>query len=230
MILLLDGLAPFVDAFWACILGRIAAVPLAPGNTDQHRHKFVRVIGKMRDPWVITERKTFARVEAFARDSGLDAALARIARRVFFVDEITGDERRARSHAASPDDIAFIQFSSGSTSAPKGVVLTHRNLMANIDAILTGIGGARDGDSSLSWMPLTHDMGLIGFHLVPLVAGASHWLMPTALFVRRPGTVDDEGCRASRQRHLLAQFRLPAFPQVVRFATARRRWTCRRCA
>ncbi len=186
MILLLDGLAPFVDSFWACILGRIAAVPLAPGNTDQHRHKFVRVIDKMRDPWVITERKTFARVETFARDTGLDAALARIAGRVFFIDEITGDDPEGSIQAAAPDDVAFIQFSSGSTSSPKGVVLTHRNLMANVDAILAGIGGAREGDSSLSWMPLTHDMGLIGFHLVPLIAGASHWLMPTALFVRRP--------------------------------------------
>jgi acyl-CoA synthetase (AMP-forming)/AMP-acid ligase II len=186
MILLLDGQEPFVDAFWACILGRIAAVPLAPGNTDQHRYKFVRVVGAMREPWVITERKTFARVEAFARDSGLDAAMARIARHVFFVDDVTGDEREGAIQPASADDIAFIQFSSGSTSAPKGVVLTHRNLMSNIDAILAGIGGARDDDSSLSWMPLTHDMGLIGFHLVPLVAGAPHWLMPTALFVRRP--------------------------------------------
>ena len=186
MILLLDSLEPFVDAFWACILGRIAAVPLAPGNTDQHRHKFVRVVGKMRDPWVITERRTFARVEAFARDSGLDAALARIADRVFFIDEVTGGEREGRVVPASADDIAFIQFASGSTSAPKGVVLTHRNLMTNIDAILAGIGGARNSDSSLSWMPLTHDMGLIGFHLVPVVASASHWLMPTSLFVRRP--------------------------------------------
>ncbi|MEP7063637.1 MAG: non-ribosomal peptide synthetase [Betaproteobacteria bacterium] len=186
MILLLDGNEPFVDAFWACILGRIAAVPLAPGNTDQHRYKFVRVVDKMREPWVITERKTFARVEAFARDSGLDTAMARIARRVFYVDDVTGDDIEGRIEAASADDIAFIQFSSGSTSAPKGVVLTHRNLASNIDAILAGIGGARDSDSSLSWMPLTHDMGLIGFHLVPLVAGASHWLMPTSLFVRRP--------------------------------------------
>jgi len=186
MIILLDGLEPFVDAFWACILGRIAAVPLATGNTDQHRFKFVRVIDKLRDPWVITERKAFARIEALARDNGLDAALARIARRVLFIDDVSGDDPEGRITAAAPDDIAFIQFSSGSTSAPKGVVLTHRNLVANIEAILAGIGGVRADDSSLSWMPLTHDMGLIGFHLVPLVAGRSQWLMPTGIFVRRP--------------------------------------------
>lgn len=80
----------------------------------------------------------------------------------------------------------MIQFSSGSTSEPKGVLLTHANLMSNIAAIAAGIE-VRAGDSSLSWMPLTHDMGLIGFHLTPLCADVDHWLMPTALFVRRPG-------------------------------------------
>jgi acyl-CoA synthetase (AMP-forming)/AMP-acid ligase II len=186
MIILLDDLQPFVEAFWACILGGIAAVPLATGNTDQHRFKFVRVVEKLEDPWVITERKAFARIEALARDSGLDAALARIARRVFFLDELAGDGGDGRVHRASPADLAFIQFSSGSTSAPKGVMLSHRNLMTNIGAILEGLGGVRADDSSLSWMPLTHDMGLIGFHLVPLCADRSHWLMPASLFVRRP--------------------------------------------
>jgi acyl-CoA synthetase (AMP-forming)/AMP-acid ligase II len=58
--------------------------------------------------------------------------------------------------------------------------------MANLDAIGSGVGATAE-DSSLSWMPLTHDMGLIGFHLAPMVTCAEHWLMPTALFVRRPG-------------------------------------------
>jgi acyl-CoA synthetase (AMP-forming)/AMP-acid ligase II len=186
MILLLDALEPFVDAFWACILGRIAAVPLAVGATDQHRFKLVRVVERLADPWVITERKTFARVEALARDQGLGAALSRLDGRVLFVEDVASDERDGTPVPAAPSDLAFIQFSSGSTSAPKGVMLTHANLVSNIDAILAAIGGAREGDASLSWMPLTHDMGLIGFHLVPLVAGRSHWLMPTALFVRRP--------------------------------------------
>jgi acyl-CoA synthetase (AMP-forming)/AMP-acid ligase II len=65
-------------------------------------------------------------------------------------------------------------------------VLTHRNLLTTIDAINGGIGGATAQDSSLSWMPLTHDMGLIGFHLVPVRVCASHWLMTPSQFVRRP--------------------------------------------
>lgn len=185
-IILVDGLAPFVDTFWACVLGRIVAVPLAPGNADEHKAKFFRVLARLPAPVLATERKVFDRLRAYAAENGLDAALAAIARRTVFLDEVSDVSVTGAVQHATPDDVAFIQFSSGSTSEPKGVVLTHRNLCANIDAIAAGIG-ARDDDASLSWMPLTHDMGLIGFHLTPLFQGVDHWLMPTALFVRRPG-------------------------------------------
>lgn len=185
-IILVDGLAPFVDTFWACVLGRVVAVPLAPGNADEHKAKFFRVLGRLPAPVLATERKVFDRLRAYAAENGLDAALGAIERRTVFLDEIADVSVPGIEHRATPDDVAFIQFSSGSTSEPKGVVLTHRNLTANIDAIATGID-ARADDASLSWMPLTHDMGLIGFHLTPLFQGVDHWLMPTALFVRRPG-------------------------------------------
>jgi acyl-CoA synthetase (AMP-forming)/AMP-acid ligase II len=185
-IILVDGLEPFVDAFWGCVLGRIVAVPLAPGNADEHKAKFFRVLERLRTPHLATERKVFERLKAYAIANDLAPALARLDRHVVFMDEITDISKPGVPHMAAPDDIAFVQYSSGSTSEPKGVVLTHRNVMTNIDAIAAGMN-ARPEDSSLSWMPLTHDMGLIGFHLVPLATGAEHWLMPTALFVRRPG-------------------------------------------
>jgi acyl-CoA synthetase (AMP-forming)/AMP-acid ligase II len=162
------------------------AVPLAPGNADEHKAKFFRVLERLHAPCLATERKVFDRLKAFALANDLAAALRRLDRHVVFMDEITDITRPAMHHAAAPGDIAFVQYSSGSTSEPKGVVLTHRNVMTNIDAIAAGVGATPE-DSSLSWMPLTHDMGLIGFHLVPLTAGAEHWLMPTSLFVRRPG-------------------------------------------
>ena len=84
-----------------------------------------------------------------------------------------------------PEDISFIQFSSGSTGSPKGVVLKHRNLLANIDGIQQAAQFTTH-DTSLSWMPLTHDMGLIGFHLNPIVCNYNHYIMRTDLFVRRP--------------------------------------------
>ena len=185
MILLLDSNAQFIDAFWAGVLGNIILVPLAPGATDEHRHKFFRVLGKLKNPHLCTDRKIFARLAAFAAENALTQEIERIRPATVFLDEIDDISVSGRTQKARPDDIAFVQYSSGSTSEPKGVILTHRNLITNIDAIVHGIE-LQPSDSGLSWMPLTHDMGLIGFHLTPLLADVTHYLMPTALFVRRP--------------------------------------------
>ena len=87
----------------------------------------------------------------------------------------------------SPDDVALVQFTSGSTSIPKGVVLSHRSVSANVEAINGPAGlAAGEGDVGVSWLPLNHDMGLVGMALGPLYAAKTGVLMPPALFVRRP--------------------------------------------
>ena len=185
MILLLDSNEQFIDAFWAGVLGNIILVPLAPGATDEHRHKFFRVLRKLKRPHLCTDRKIFARLSAFAAEHGLTTELERIKPATVFLDQIDDISRPGRIHAARPDDIAFVQYSSGSTSEPKGVILTHRNLTTNIEAIVRGID-LQPSDSGLSWMPLTHDMGLIGFCIIMFANRIQINLMPTELFVRRP--------------------------------------------
>lgn len=83
------------------------------------------------------------------------------------------------------DHIAFLQFSSGSTRFPKGVEVRHRNLLSNARAIAASlrVGAA---DVCVSWLPLYHDMGLVGCLLTPLVAGCPVHLLPTREFIRNP--------------------------------------------
>jgi fatty-acyl-CoA synthase len=89
--------------------------------------------------------------------------------------------------AVFPDDVCFLQFTSGSTAAPKGVIVTHRSLGANGWAIMEhGVAVDVAHDLALSWLPLYHDMGLIGFVIAPLTAGLETCFLPTLSFIKRP--------------------------------------------
>ena len=185
MIVMVDRNEQFIDAFWAGVLGNIILVPIAPGTTDEHRSKFFRILSRLRQPCLCTDSTILARLTTYAAANGFDEAIERLRPSTLLLDRIEDISTHGKIMPAAADDIAFVQYSSGSTSDPKGVALTHKNLLTNIDAIATGIQ-LRDSDVGMSWMPLTHDMGLIGFHLTPLICDIEHHLIPTSVFVRRP--------------------------------------------
>jgi acyl-CoA synthetase (AMP-forming)/AMP-acid ligase II/aryl carrier-like protein len=185
MIIFLNNNEQFLDGFWAAVCGGIIPVPLAVGISDEHRHKLLRVARKIGKPLLYTDAKNLERLAALARETGETALFEELKARCFLVESITDISRPGKLHRPSADDLAFIQFSSGSTSEPKGVMLSHGNLAANI-AGATAVGKYNTHDVSLSWMPLTHDMGLIGFYLIQFWNKVHIHLMPTDLFVRRP--------------------------------------------
>ncbi len=185
LILLLGHNEQFIDAFWAAVLGGIVPVPVAIGISDEHRQKLLRVARRLGNPYLYTERRALERIAAFAEQGGEAETMRRLRERTFLVDDLDDISRAGKVHRGRPEDIAFIQFSSGSTSEPKGVVLTHANIIANARGS-TEAAGFNENDVSLSWMPLTHDMGLIGFHLIMFFNRVHAHLMPTELFVRRP--------------------------------------------
>ncbi|MBN2536024.1 MAG: amino acid adenylation domain-containing protein [Spirochaetales bacterium] len=175
----------FLLYFWACILGGIIPVPVSPGVTGEHILKVYRIVNVLKNPYFIIKQKDFSKYDNYINRSDYQAELKVLKANIIFADAIPEINNRAAIHEPYPEDIAFIQFSSGSTGNPKGVCLTHKNLTTNIDAILTG-SNADDSDSTLSWMPLTHDMGLIGLHLSPMAAGIHQYIMPPSLFIRNP--------------------------------------------
>ena len=185
LLLFLSNNEQFIDAFWAAILGGIVPVPVALGISDEHRMKLLRIARRLGTPFIYTERRALERIGSFAAGVGETQLYDGLRQRAFLVDDLDDISRAGSVQRASAADTAFIQFSSGSTSEPKGVVLTHGNILANTYGATEAAGFTED-DVSLSWMPLTHDMGLIGFHLVMFANRVHAHLMPTELFIRRP--------------------------------------------
>ncbi|MBL8771792.1 MAG: fatty acyl-AMP ligase [Phenylobacterium sp.] len=173
--------AEFVVAFFACQYARLTPAPLplpAPlGGRDAYVEQIARMLGSARaaavfgpetlQPWLAEAAK---------------AADVRLVGRV-------GDLPEAAPVALEPpqpDDPCYVQFSSGSTRNPTGVLCTHRALMANAFAATSSGLKVTPADRAISWLPLYHDMGLVGFLLMPLSGQMSIDLMPTGAFVRRP--------------------------------------------
>jgi len=174
----------FVIAYWAAMLGGIVPVPVAVGISDEHRIKLFRILRQLERGTLFTELGLVERLLEFSKSRELDEVSKILESHTVLMSDVTpGDSGTV--YDASPDDLAFIQYSSGSTSDPKGVCLTNANLCANVRAIVEATGWNEE-DRSLSWMPLTHDMGLIGYHLSVMAAGMDHAVMDTNVFVRRP--------------------------------------------
>ena len=113
---------------------------------------------------------------------------------VLSLEGVATAEDLAKSRAAAPlgprlhsrpEDLALLQYTSGSTGNPKGVMLTHANLLANVRAIGEALG-LRNDDMGVSWLPLYHDMGLIGAWLMPLYFGLPVVVLSPLAFLSRP--------------------------------------------
>ena len=181
----IDDNRTFIIVFWACILGGIIPVPLTIGKNDEHKQKLFTVWPILNNPYLVTSRDNESRIGEFARQKGQTVLYSAMTDRVLYEADIFSAKGEGVIFESKPGDIAFVQFSSGSTGTPKGVILTHGNLITNIRAISKAARYSLS-DSMLSWMPLTHDMGLIGFHINPLYCGMNQYLMPASLFIRRP--------------------------------------------
>jgi fatty-acyl-CoA synthase len=106
-------------------------------------------------------------------------------RRLTFED-VDGAEELGKLPTTGPDDLAFLQFTSGSTAAPKGVMVPHRTLLENATAIGAHLGISPDRDRGVSWLPLYHDFGLIGFTVTPMLRQTSIWYLAPLDFARDP--------------------------------------------
>lgn len=175
----------FIILYWACILGGIIPVPLSVGLNEAHKLKLFNIWPYLNSPWVVASNDYLTNLAGFAHEHGLHDRFVTISQKAIDPQLLLLGNSEGIVYQATGNDIAFVQFSSGSTGSPKGVTITHQNLLTNMLAI----GKAAcysSSDVMMSWMPLTHDMGLIGFHINPLYYGMDQYLIPTQLFTRRP--------------------------------------------
>jgi acyl-CoA synthetase (AMP-forming)/AMP-acid ligase II/acyl carrier protein len=175
----------FLEGFWAALFGGVVAVPLSFGISDEHKWKLFRILKQLSKPWIMLDQANVLRLEKFAQSNNLTTEWEGVKQRLFVIENIPNFTGHGKVVDVKETDTAFIQFSSGSTGEPKGVVLSHKNLVTNIIGIGHGMK-ITSSDSTFSWMPLTHDMGLIGFHLVPTFFGINQYIMPVEVFIRRP--------------------------------------------
>jgi acyl-CoA synthetase (AMP-forming)/AMP-acid ligase II/acyl carrier protein len=185
LVILQEDNEHFIYLFWACILGGIIPVPISMSGNNEHKWKVVNIWRVLHKPHLVTSEELFNTFEEFASKRMEISAIAQNIKSNTILISGINLSKPGIIHAAKPSDIALIQFSSGSTGEPKGVILTHKNLTTNIKAIIKSTRGTYN-DMTLSWLPLTHDMGLIAFHLTPFVLGINQINLLTPLFIRRP--------------------------------------------
>ncbi len=173
----------FVSLFFGAMHAGMVPVPVAPPMNVGKLNTFLDQLKHIIEQSGCTLLVTSPKVKGF-----LGSLLGGTLKRICTVDELDIDEREEPLAELGSSDLAFLQFTSGSTAKPKGVALTHGNLAANADCIVRRGLNLTPEDVGCSWLPLFHDMGLIGFVIAPVVTATPIVLMSPLLFVRHPHT------------------------------------------
>ncbi|WP_133843449.1 fatty acyl-AMP ligase [Erwinia rhapontici] len=173
----------FVEAFFACQYAGLVAVPLAVPMGMGQRHSYITKLHALLincQPVAIISNEEWL---PLIRPACTDAMTIHILSNTDFQEL---PEKEVELPLPSPNDIAYLQYTSGSTRFPRGVMITHRAAMSNLQVISRNGINARVGDRCISWLPFYHDMGLVGFLLTPVATQLSVDYLRTQDFAMRP--------------------------------------------
>ena len=178
-----ESTADFVRTFWGCQYAGLIPVPLPTPPAFAGRVNYIDHIHPMMKaarPRALIAPRVFLE-SARQAAAGLDVALVGTIEDLHLLPEAD-----ANLPAAEPEEVCYLQFSSGSTRAPTGVAVTHRALLANARGISRDALRISATDRCTSWLPFYHDMGLVGFFLMPLTSQVSVDYLAPDEFARRP--------------------------------------------
>lgn len=179
-ILLYRGDNDFVVAFFACLYAGVIAVPVArPQRKPQHWQRLEKICRDCGATFVLSTRDDLAGAEEWR-----SCAPVLCAAQWLPTDEMP-DAAPGAEFEESGESTAFLQYTSGSTGDPKGVIVTHANLLHNEKQLYSAFQHSNES-RIVSWLPLFHDMGLIGNLLQAIYAGASYFYMSPMAFLQRP--------------------------------------------
>ncbi len=168
----------FLVAFFGCQIARVIAVPMMMPRRQGARDSSAAIMADCEPAVALTS-------PAFAIRSDLQARFSRQPMQWLSVDLAQRDSSPTDRPPPDPHDIAFLQYTSGSTSEPKGVAVSHANLLANLEMIRVSLGTTRQS-TYVNWVPLYHDVGLILNALEAFYVGALCVLMAPNAFMQRP--------------------------------------------
>jgi acyl-CoA synthetase (AMP-forming)/AMP-acid ligase II len=174
----------YVTAFFGCLYAGVIAVPAYPPEPARLARTLPRltaIVQSSRARWVLTTSAIKSMSSAIVGEAPALAEPGWIA-----TDDVSASAASAwRAPDRGPESTAFLQFTSGSTTSPRGVVLSHGAVMNNLRDLALALD-IRDADCMVSWLPPYHDMGLTGGILSPLYCGMKDVLMSPARFLKRP--------------------------------------------
>ncbi|AZQ32229.1 fatty acyl-AMP ligase [Streptomyces cyaneochromogenes] len=174
---------PFLTAFFGCLYAGAVAVPSSlPGRYRHERHRVRRIVADSGAAVILTDAATHGEVEEWMAEEGLGRVPLLVS------DEETEagpDPDGWTMPDAGHDTLAVLQYTSGSTGDPKGVMISHGNLLHNSARLIDALG-MDDNFPAGGWIPHFHDMGLMGSILPQLMTGSTTFLMSPTTFLKRP--------------------------------------------
>ena len=179
-LLLIPPSLEFMTAFWACLGAEVVAVPAYPPRRNQHLERILAIVQDSQPSLILTVSDLLESLRSKFPDSPLSQL--RFLTIDTLPDHLASDWQPV---AVSPDTLALLQYTSGSTGLPKGAMVAHDNLMHNCQLIQTAVELSAE-NRSVSWLPPYHDMGLINGLIQPLYTGCSSILMSPTAFLQKP--------------------------------------------
>lgn len=184
VILQCTGNQSFIVTMWACVLGGIIPIPLAKCKSEEEWKRLIHIWNEIEKPNIVLSNEQ--RDEFYSQLDIEEGQTADIDMHVILEHELMEAVEDGEIVEVTNSDIYDIQYSSGTSNVPKGVVITHDNVLNMLEMLVMDVKQVEEHDVSLSWLPLTHCFGYYMGFLAPMYLGITQILMETELFVSQP--------------------------------------------